>query len=256
MIMEVLFYSQAMVSSSPEDILFKEEPPKLAHKPKNRCDAQEVKMMKALDNLRWPLSGIAGILVIVFYCVLTLISAAITPHPWSPWPYLSDFGNTVYNPNGAIFYNLACILTGLALIPFYIGIYKWYTKTTWRNILLIVTQFIGLASAVSLIMIGVFYENSPAEFTIPGGAHEFWSMVFFVLNLLVLIFANVSLLTHPKFIKLIAVYGFIVAIINLALVVLPSSSIIEWFTVFTALGFAGLLVINMMKAFKPSAKAK
>jgi hypothetical protein len=104
-------------------------------------------------------------------------------------------------------------------------------------------------------MIGVFYENSPMENAIPGGTHEFWSMVFFMLNLLVLIFANVSLLTHPKFIKPIAIYGFAVAIINLALVVLPSSSVIEWFTVFTALIFAGLLVINMIKAFRPSAKA-
>jgi hypothetical protein len=212
--------------------------------------------MKALDNLRWPLSSIAGILVIVFYCVLTFTSAAIFPGSWSPLPFLSDFGNTGYNPNGAIFYNLACILTGLALIPFYIGLYKWYTKATWRNVLVIITQLIGLASAVSLIMIGIFYENSPAENTIPGGAHEFWSFVFFVLNLLVLIFANVSLLTHPKFIKPIAVYGFAVAIINLALVVLPISSIIEWFTVFTALGYAGLLVINMLKAFRPSAKTR
>jgi hypothetical protein len=212
--------------------------------------------MKALDNLRWPLSSIAGILVIVFYCILTFTAAAIFPGPWSPWPYLSDFGNTVKNPSGAVFYNLACILTGLALFPFYIGLYKWYTKTSWRNVLVIITQIIGVASAVSLIMIGVFYENSPWQNTIAGGAHEFWSMVFFILNLLVLVFANVSLLTHPNFIRPIAVYGFAVAIINLALVVLPSSSVIEWFTVFTALGFAGLLVINMAKGFKPGAKAE
>jgi hypothetical protein len=205
--------------------------------------------MKALDKLRWPLSSIAGILVIVLYCVFTFTSAAIFPRSWSPWPYLSDFGNTVYNPNGAILYNLACILTGLALFPFYIGLYKWYTKVTWRNILIAITQIIGMASAFSLIMIGVFYENAP-----PAGAHDLWSAVFFMLNLLVLIFANVSLLTHSKFIKPIAVYGFAVAIINLALVVLPSSSVIEWFTVFTALGYAGLLVINMLKVFRPNAK--
>jgi hypothetical protein len=206
--------------------------------------------MKALDKLRWPLSSIAGILVIVFYCVLTFTSAAIFPRPWSPWPYLSDFGNTSYNPNGAIFYNLACILTGLALFPFYVGLYKWYTKATWRNILIIITQIFGVASAFSLIMIGVFYENAS-----PPGAHLLWSNVFFMLNLLVLVFANVSLLTHPKFIKLIAIYGFAVAIINLALVTV-GSSIIEWFTVFSALIYAGLLVINMVKAFRPNAKAR
>jgi hypothetical protein len=77
-----------------------------------------------------------------------------------------------------------------------------------------------------------------------------------MLNLLVLILANIALVTHLKFIKPIAIYGFVVAIINLAFVVLPESSIIEWFTVFTALGYAGLLVVNMLKAFRPAAKSR
>jgi hypothetical membrane protein len=110
-----------------------------------------------------------------------------------------------------------------------------------------ITQIVGLASGFALIMIGVFNESY-------GYWHNFWSTVFFMLNLGVLILANISLLTHPKFLKLIAIYGFIVAVINLALVVLPSSSIIEWFTVFTALGYAGLLSINMIKAFPTSKK--
>jgi hypothetical protein len=202
--------------------------------------------MSFLDRLKWPLSSISGIFVILFYCIFTLISAAMYVGPWDPWPYLSDFGNTSvgFNPNGASFYNLACILTGIMLFPFYIGLYKWYTKETWRKILVIITQIAGVMSAFSLIMIGVFYENS-----LPAGAHGLWSYVFFVLNLLVLIFANISLITHRKFIKLIAIYGIVVAIINLAFVIIGTSSVIEWFTVFTALGYAGLLVINMLKAF-------
>jgi hypothetical protein len=208
--------------------------------------------MSFLDRLKWPLSSISGIFVILFYCIFTLISAVMYVGPWNPWPYLSDFGNTLagFNPSGAIFYNLACILTGIMLFPFYIGLYKWYTKETWRKILIIITQIVGMMSAFSLIMIGVFYENS-----LPVGAHHLWSYIFFLLNLLVLIFANISLITHPKFIKLIAIYGFIVAIINLAFVVIGTSSVIEWFTVFTALGYAGLLVINMVKAF-PQGKKK
>jgi hypothetical membrane protein len=205
--------------------------------------------MEMLDRLKWPLSSIAGILVIVFYCIFTLVSAAMFLPSWSPWPYLSDFGNSVYNPSGAIFYNLGCILTGIMLFPFYIGLYKWYTKEQWRKVLLIVTQIIGMASGFALILIGVFNEDF-------GAPHILWSDIFFFLNLLVLIFANISLITHPKFIKPIAIYGFIVAVINLAFVVLPSTSIIEWFTVFTALGFAGLLVINMLKAFKPTTKGR
>lgn len=124
------------------------------------------------------------------------------------------------------------------------------SKETWRKILIIITQIVGMMSAFSLIMIGVFYENS-----LLVGAHGTWSYIFFMLNLLVLIFANISLITHPKFIKLIAIYGIVVAIINLAFVIIGTSSVIEWFTVFTALGYAGLLVINMVKAF-PQRKKK
>ena len=205
--------------------------------------------MKALDKLRWPLSSIAGLLVIVFYVVFMLISAAIFPTSWTPFPYLSDFGSSSLNPHGAVFYNLACILTGIMLFPFYIGLYKWYTKLQWRNILIMITQIIGVASGFSLIMIGVFNEDYMS-------AHVMWSDIFFFLNLLVLIFANVSLITHPSFIKPIAIYGFIVAAINFALVFITGSSIVEWFTVFTALAYAGLLVINMLKAFRPTSKGR
>jgi hypothetical membrane protein len=198
--------------------------------------------MSFFDRLKWPLTSIAGMHVIILYCLFMFSSAAFFRNPWTPWPYLSDFGNTVYNPSGAVLYNLGCILTGLMLFPFYIGLYKWYSKESWRKVLIIITQLIGLASGFALIMIGVFNENY-------GTPHETWSTVFFMLNLGVLILANISLFTHPKFLKFIAIYGFIVAVINLALVVLPSSSIIEWFTVFTALVYAGLLSINTVKAF-------
>ena len=203
--------------------------------------------MSFIDRGKWPVTSIAGVRVIIFYCFFTFASIVFFQNPWSPWPYLSDFGNTVYNPGGAVLYNLGCILTGLMLFPFYIGLYKWYGKESWRKVLIIITQIVGLASGFALMMIGVFNENY-------GDPHHLWSTVFFMLNLGVLILANISLLTHPKFIKLIAVYGFIVAVVNLALVVLPSSSIIEWFTVFTALGYAGLLTINMVKAFPAGKK--
>jgi hypothetical membrane protein len=134
------------------------------------------------------------------------------------------------------------------LFPFYLGLYRWYTKEQWRKALVVFTQAVGVASGFALMMIGVFSEDA-------GAAHGFWSYVFFFLNALVLIFANISLLTHKEFIKPIAVYGFIVAAINFSFVVLPSSSIIEWFTVFTALGYAGLLSANMIKAFHQAKKS-
>ena len=193
---------------------------------------------------KWPISCIAGVAVIVLYCTFTFTSWALYPTPYSPVDnWLSDLGNSTYNPSGAILYNLGCVLTGIALFPFFGGLYKWYTSDKGRRILLMVTQAIGLFAAFSLIMIGVFSEDS-------GELHILWSSIFFLLNLLVLILIGVSLFTHPNYMKPIAYYGFIVAAINLLFILAYNIPLFEWFTVFTALGYVGLLVYNMLKKFK------
>ena len=193
---------------------------------------------------KWPISCIAGVAVIVLYCAFTFTSWALYPTPYSPVDnWLSDLGNSTYNPSGAILYNLGCILTGIALFPFFGGLYKWYTNDKGRRILLMITQAIGLFAAFSLVMIGVFSEDS-------GELHILWSSIFFLLNLLVLILMGVSLFTHPNYMKPIAYYGFIVAAINLLFILAYNIPLFEWFTVFTALGYVGLLVYNMLKKFK------
>jgi hypothetical membrane protein len=183
----------------------------------------------------------AGVLVILFYCAFTLTSVLLFPRPVSPLnDWLSDLGNSSYNPRGAIFYNVGCVLTGLALLPFFVGFYYWYTDEKWRKSLIVVTQAVGFIAAFALIMIGVFSEDA-------GAIHHLWSLMFFILNLLVLILANVSLMTHRKFIRPIGYYGLIVAVINLLFVGLAYTSILEWFTVFTALGYVAFLSYNTFK---------
>jgi len=197
-----------------------------------------------LNISKWPISCMAGVAVIVLYCAFTFTSWALYPTPYSPVDnWLSDLGNSTYNPSGAILYNLGCILTGIALFPFFSGLYKWYTNEKGRKILLMIIQATGLLAALSLIMIGVFSEDS-------GELHSLWSSIFFALNLLVLILMGVALFTHPNYMKPIAYYGFIVAAINLLFVLIYRIPLFEWFTVFTALGYVGLLVYNMLKKFK------
>jgi hypothetical membrane protein len=203
------------------------------------------------NPLKWPISCTAGIAVIVLYCVFTFVSLALYPLPYSiTVNYLSDLGNSVSSPNGAVFYNVGIILAGVALFPFFIGLYKWYSDKQWRRILLIATQIIGFVEAFSLIMIGVFPETT-------GDPHIFWSDVQFILNLIVLILADAALITHPKFMRPIGYYGFLVAAIQVATLALifmgNSSSLVEWFTVFTTLAFVGLIVVNMFKAFPSKA---
>jgi hypothetical membrane protein len=199
--------------------------------------------------MKWPISSVAGATVIVLYCVFTFSSWALFPTAYNPITnWLSDLGNSSYNPRGAILYNLGCILTGIALFPFFIGFYKWHTKETWRKISIMITQAAGCAVAFALIMIGVFSEDS-------GWLHSLWSEVFFLLNMIVLVLAGASLYTHPHYAKGVGFYGFIVAVINLFFLFFSDTPILEWFTVFTALGYVGLLAYNMIKLPQNSEQA-
>ena len=188
-----------------------------------------------------PVLSIAGVLVIVFYCAFTLTSIALFPRPITPvTDWLSDLGNSSYNPRGAVFYNVGCVLTGLALFPFFAGFYYWYTDERRRKSLIVVTQAVGFVAAFALMMIGVFSEDY-------GAIHHLWSVTFFVFNLMVLILANISLMTHHRFIRPIGYYGLGVAVINLLFVGLAYTSMLEWFTVFTALGYVAFLSYNTFK---------
>jgi hypothetical membrane protein len=191
--------------------------------------------------LKWPILALAGILVIVFYCAFTFTSIVLFPPPFSPVTnWLSDLGNSSYNPTGAVFYNVGCVLTGLALFPFFAGIYKWYTSERRRRIMIVATQVVGFISAFALIMIGVFSEDSMMQ-------HVFWSGFFFIFNLLVLVLANVSLMTHPRFRKAVGCCGFAVALINLFFLVASNTPLLEWFTVFSALVYVALLSYNTLE---------
>jgi hypothetical membrane protein len=189
--------------------------------------------------VKWQISSISGVFVIILYCIFTFSSWALYPTTYSPVTnWLSDLGNSIHNPNGAILYNLGCILTGIALFPFFIGLYKWYSEERRFRTRLLAVQTIGCLAAFSLIMIGVFSENA-------SWLHNMWSEVFFILNLIVLVLIGAFLFTHPRYIKAISYYAFAVAAINLMFLVLPSTPLLEWFTVFTALGYVGLISYNM-----------
>jgi hypothetical membrane protein len=197
------------------------------------------------NPLKWPLTCLSGIVVILVYCVFTATAWALYPDPYGPVThYLSRLGNWGKSPFGAFFYNAGCVLTGAALIPFFIGLYEWYGEQRWRAVLLLAGQALGLSSAAALMMIGVFSEDF-------GQSHRVASTAFFVLLFLVLIEVNLALLTHPGFLKAIAFYGFAIDAVSLGLELTISGPITEWFTVFAALSYVGLLVINTFKLAYP-----
>lgn len=197
-------------------------------------------LMKRL--YKWPLSTIGGILVIVFYCAFTFTSWAFYPEPYGPAThYLSRLGNFDYSPFGAYFYNWGCILTGVALVPFFIGLKDWYNEGKLAaKYILVIGQLIGLISAVALVMIGVYSENL-------GEPHMQASTLFFELNFFTLIIISLPLLVHPRFSKPTALYGLVITILSLIFAIYIGGPLVEWFTVFSALVFVGLVSYHTLK---------
>ena len=198
-----------------------------------------------LEIKKYPIGLIPGILVVGFFYAFTFISMAFYPTAFSPLNnWLSDLGNSNYNPNGAFLFNLGCILTGSMLFPFYLGMYKFYREEFFHKIIVIGIQIVGCCSGLALIMLGVF----PSEYTIP---HMIWAGVFFWLNLIVLFAGNIALLFHKDFMKHLAIYGWGASGINLLFVLLMivgfNTPLLEWISVSTALGYVSLLEFNRYK---------
>jgi len=53
-------------------------------------------------------------------------------------------------------------------------------------------------------------------------------------------------LWHPKFLKVIALYGFSVNALSLGFELAVGGPLVEWFTVFGSLGFVALLSYNTL----------
>jgi hypothetical membrane protein len=193
-----------------------------------------------LSIMKRPLAAVCGFLVIILYCTFTLIAWALYPFEFAPWShYLSRLGNFNYSPFGAYFYNLGCILTGVAIIPFLVGLTNWYSNNRASKGVLILGQILGICSAIALILIGVFSEDQ-------GAPHLTASSTFFLLNFVVLILINIPLMLQRRFIKVIGVYGLMMTILSLPLEIFLGGPLVEWYTVFGSLIFVGLLSYNTM----------
>jgi hypothetical protein len=148
--------------------------------------------------------------------------------PLSNW--LSDLGNPIENPSGAVFYRLGCGLTAVCLLAFYAGLTRWNTGDRKMKILMVVAQIAGGLSALALILTAVFPLGTQTDM------HRFWSMMLFVLLGFFLTFSATSLLRHPAFARWVAYYGFLTAAFNfvngaILMAVLGHVYVGEWISV-------------------------
>lgn len=204
---------------------------------------------------KWPVSAVTGIAAIVIFCICTFTAVAFYPGPYNPlYAWLSNLGNVHFNPRGAFFFNAANVLAGILLIPFFLGLYIWYDPLRWRRVLLILGQAVGILGSVALIFVGIYPETR-----ITG--HLIAADLFFSSLVIFLVILNLALLTHPRFMRWVGWYGFLVVAVNLVFASFlfvykdlladfnPGIPVpgLEWASVFAALAWVGALSYNMLK---------
>jgi hypothetical protein len=206
---------------------------------------------------KWSLSSVTGFVAVIIYSVFTFTAVALYPTPYTPvYDWLSNLGNVNFNPVGSFFFNSGCILTGIALVPFFVGLYIWNEPVTWKKILLLAGQVAGIFAAIALIMVGVFPETQITRHMLAAG------LMFKALFVAMVILNLGALFSHPRFMRWVGYYGIVVMFIDLAFVVIllmfkdilgafhttvPVPGL-EWAAVFSSLLWIGALSYNMAKS--------
>lgn len=190
------------------------------------------------------MSYIAGIASIILYSASVFVSWSLYPGPFSPFTnWISDLGNSGYNPRGAIFFNVGLILSGIALFLFCPGLRKWYTNDKSRRIGFVLVQILGFTLAFSMIMAGIFSEDYIAQ-------HLFWSYCVFVSMGFLLFLSAGFLLTYPPrtpAMRLVACYGLGTGVIDFVFGFVLNIHLLEWVNVFASMGYLALVAYIMSR---------
>ena len=107
------------------------------------------------------INSISGITGLALYLVLSVVAFSSYPSSFDPMGnWLSDLGNNLLNPGGAIFYRLAGILSGTALLVFFSTL-AYGTTGQGKNIrvLFFLVRVFGLIASLSFMMTGIFSED-------------------------------------------------------------------------------------------------
>lgn len=205
--------------------------------------------MKLFKMKKIPLTSVGSFFAVLISLVSALASSFLYNGSYSILNnWISDLGNSSRNPNGYIYFDVGCILTGIAIIISAIGLVRWKTANRKQNSLILLSQYCGLLMAFALIMVGIFSEDY-------GRIHYFWASVYFILMLIFLITTNIALKNHPRYINWIWYYTFvsilIIFIFIFTVIIGLRIPVLEWLAVLSGLIWIGLIGYNTLKLEKP-----
>jgi hypothetical protein len=184
----------------------------------------------------------AGIVAAVLYLVFALVAFLKYQGPYGPLTnWLSDLGDPIDNPSGAIFYRLGCMLSGIALVLFYVKLGIWNTGSRRTRVLLAVAQCAGVFSAISLIFTAIFPLGTSTAI------HSLWSMMLFISLGFFLTFSATALIRHTAFKKAFGYYAFVTAGTNFAFgAILHELAWAEWISVGMFIVYILMIAYNSM----------
>lgn len=197
-----------------------------------------------MKHFRMNLS-LSSILILLSYSIFTLLAFFKYRLPYSPVKnWLSDLGNKVLNPNGAIFYNIGVVLTALCLVFFFLGFSVLKSRENRiRNLMILLTQSFGILGCVSMALSAVYSIDTPAP-------HSFFSAGMRISLGSAFAFSVAALRYDPKVPRWLLVLGALTTLTNFLVSVLANSTyILEWPTIFLFLVYVGS-VGAMMKVLE------
>jgi hypothetical membrane protein len=186
---------------------------------------------------------ISGFAAVAIYLVFAAIALIRYPDAYSPLRnWLSDLGNPLINQSGALFYNLGCVLTGVVLIAFFIGLREWIDESKRLKILLTIAQIAGILSSVLLIVTALFPLGSHTSIHEISGKMHVIFLGFF------LTFSATVLLRHPVLRKWPAYFGFLTAVVNFVYgAFLHSVFVAEWVAIGMFIIYVLMISLNSLQ---------
>ena len=205
--------------------------------------------MKLLNLKKIPLTSVGSFFAIFISLVSGLASFISYNGSYSILNnWISDLGNSSKNPSGYFYFDIGCILTGIAIIMSAVGLIKWTTTNRKQENLVHLSKYCEFLMAFALIMVGIFSEDY-------GRIHYFWASVYFILTFIFLIIVNITLKDHPRYIIWIYYYTFVSILINFififSVIIGFHIPILEWLAVLSGLLWIGLIGYNTLKLQEP-----
>jgi hypothetical membrane protein len=186
-----------------------------------------------------PVSFIASLLVILSYLSFALLALWRFPGSYSPLNnWLSDLGSPKLNPQGAIFYNLGIIATGLLLLPFFLGFTSWKMEGfRVQNAMLALTCALGLLGGLAMIMSAVFPIDHIEQ-------HRFWSISLYFLLGTAFVFSVAALRYDQRFPRWALGLGIVTGVVDILSGMFHDVYLLEWITTALFLGYIFILGIK------------